>query len=93
MTNSDQLQARQAIQNAREALRNGDRKTARRWAELAASLAPNTEEPWLILAAVASPRASLGYLERALAINPNSKRAREGMRWAQARVQADSGAN
>ena len=92
MTNSDQLQARQAIQNAREALRSGDRKTARRWAELAASLAPNTEEPWLILAAVASPRASLGYLERALTINPNSKRAREGMRWAQARVQADSGA-
>ena len=84
--NSDLDAANQAIQNAHNALREGDKHTTRRWVELAASLAPALEEPWLILAAVASPRASVAYLEQALKINPQSGRARAGMVWARERL-------
>jgi lipoprotein-anchoring transpeptidase ErfK/SrfK len=43
------------------------------------------------LAAVASPRASLVYLLRALEINPNSQTARRGLRWAIRRNQGSRG--
>ena len=82
---SNPITTDQAIQNARQALRRGDKRTARRWAELAASLAPEMEEAWLILAEVANPRASLAYFEQALKINPRSRRASEGLRRAQQR--------
>jgi len=72
----------QALQQATNALQRGDKHAARTWAQLAASLAPGMEAPWLILAAVARPHASIAYLERALEINPNSQRAREGLVWA-----------
>jgi lipoprotein-anchoring transpeptidase ErfK/SrfK len=85
--NAELLRAQKAIQNAREALRDGERSTARRWAEQAAKLAPQLEDPWLILAAVANPRASVAFIERALKINPDSPRARKGMQWALSRLQ------
>ena len=85
--NAEMIQAQKAIQNAREALRDGDRNAARRWAEQAAKLAPQLEDPWLILAAVASPKASVAFIERALKINPDSPRARKGMQWALKRLQ------
>jgi len=85
--NAELIQAQKAIQSAREALRDGDRGAARRWAEQAAKLAPQLEDPWLILAAVASPKASLAFIERALKINPDSPRARKGMQWALKRLQ------
>lgn len=79
-------EARLAVQKAREALRNNNHTEARKWAEHAASLAPQMEDPWLVLAAIASPRASVEYIQRALKINPNSLRARKGMEWAQSRL-------
>jgi lipoprotein-anchoring transpeptidase ErfK/SrfK len=85
--NAELIQAQKAIQNAREALRDGDRSAARHWAEQAAKLAPQLEDPWLILAAVASPKASVAFVERALKINPDSPRARKGMQWALKRLQ------
>jgi lipoprotein-anchoring transpeptidase ErfK/SrfK len=72
----------QALKEATNALQRGDKHVARTWAQIAASLAPDMEEPWLILAAVARPHASIAYLERALEINPESKRARAGLVWA-----------
>jgi len=48
--NRDPISARQAVQNAKQELKRGDRQTARRWAEFAASVAPGMEQPWLILA-------------------------------------------
>ena len=75
-----------AIQNARQAFHHGDHISARSWAEKAAALEPSQEEAWLWLAAVASPRASVYYLRRALEINPSSKRARSGMHWAVQRL-------
>lgn len=85
--NPNLFQAQKAIQNARDALRSGDRSAARRWAEQAAKLAPELEDPWLILASVANPRASVEFIERALKINPESPRARKGMQWALKRLQ------
>ena len=63
----------QVLQQAKEALERGEKHEARYWAQIAASMAPNMEEPWLILAAVANSRASIAYLERALKINPKSE--------------------
>ena len=79
-----------AIKEAHQALQQGELSDARRWASVAAELQPDHEDPWLILAAVASPRASIEYLNRALAINPASQRARRGMLWAVQRYRAES---
>jgi len=79
--------AKEAIRRSRIALKKGDKDLARRWAEKAASLAPNLEDVWLLLAAASSrPQLSIHYLERALAINPQSKRAQKGMAWAKKRL-------
>jgi lipoprotein-anchoring transpeptidase ErfK/SrfK len=72
--------------NAQQSLRLGDRLAARHWAEIAVELDPNSEEAWLTMAAVASPRASINYLEQALKINPQSQQAQKGMQWAKARL-------
>ena len=88
---TDSESGQQALLNARRAVQQGDRQTARRWAETAAAFCPDLEEPWLILAAVGSPRASVAYLERALRINPDSQRARQGMHWAASRLRKETG--
>ena len=82
------ITVQQAIQNAAEALRRGDRRSARHWAQIAASSSPTLEEPWLILAAVSSPHAAIEYLKQALLANPGSERAMRGLRWAQDRLAA-----
>jgi lipoprotein-anchoring transpeptidase ErfK/SrfK len=76
----------EAIGRARDAQQHGDKRHARLYAEEALRLAPELEEPWLMLAALASPRASVAYLEQALKINPESERAHKGMLWAVARL-------
>lgn len=81
-------QAYQAVRLARQALQKGDHRQARSAALQATRLAPELEDGWLLLAAVASPRASLAYLQRALEINPNSQRARLGMHWALQRARS-----
>jgi lipoprotein-anchoring transpeptidase ErfK/SrfK len=88
MTSHD-VPLRQALENARTAYHQGNQSKTRYWARLAASINPDIEEPWLWLAAVSSPRASVAYLQKALAINPNSVRAREGMHWAVKRVRLE----
>ena len=79
------IESREALTYAREALKNGAKEEARRWAERAAGLAPQSEDPWLILTAVSDPRESVEYARKALAANPNSARAKRGMEWALAR--------
>ncbi|MFH1524909.1 MAG: L,D-transpeptidase family protein [Chloroflexota bacterium] len=85
--NSNLEAAHLSITYAQQALQCGDRHAARRWAEKAAAWAPELEDPWLILASLAAPSASVTYIQRALRVNPKSERAREGMRWAQERLQ------
>ncbi|MGD0611301.1 MAG: L,D-transpeptidase [Anaerolineales bacterium] len=74
--------ARQVLNLAYEALQRGDKHEARYWAQIAAWMLPKMEDPWLILAAVAKPRARIAYLEQALEINPNNQRAREDLNLA-----------
>lgn len=86
--NADKNGAKLAFRNAYQALKLGDRAAARRWAFQATVLWPDFEDPRLLLAAIASPRASTAYLERALLIHPDSPRVIAGMNWAQKRIQA-----
>ena len=81
-------QSNSEIIQAFQALKSGDRLEARRLAEKSVSLYPNQEEPWLILAAVASPHASVEYLKKALEINPQSEAAKKGLKWAEERLQS-----
>ena len=78
--------SRAILLNAQNALQRGDRQAARGLAMQALVLDPDSEEPWLILAALASPRASVNYLEQALTINPDSQRAHKGLQWALGRI-------
>jgi lipoprotein-anchoring transpeptidase ErfK/SrfK len=73
------IESRKLITDAREALKKGNMTQARQLAERAAELAPQSEDPWLILAAVVSPRESASYIRKALEVNPNSPRAQKGM--------------
>ena len=73
---------RSALYQAVQAVRRGDRAQARTWAAQAARLNPDSEEPWLVLASIAPPPASLAYIKVALEKNPRSQPAREAMEWA-----------
>ncbi len=74
------------FKKARRALKQGKRTEARRLARQVVGQAPDQEAAWLLLAATANPRASIAYLKEALAINPKSRRAKQGLRWAKKRV-------
>jgi lipoprotein-anchoring transpeptidase ErfK/SrfK len=80
--------ASDAILQANLSLQAGDRGQVRRWAERALQLDSSSVEAWLMLAAVASPRASVEYLKKALEIDPSNQRARQGMHWAIQRLRA-----
>jgi lipoprotein-anchoring transpeptidase ErfK/SrfK len=86
MMPSNQPTAREAIRYAQEALHRGDKRAVRHWAELAIAQDATREEPWLFLAAVSTPRASVMFLGRALQVNPGSERAKKGMEWALKRL-------
>jgi len=85
--NANQLH--RALENARISYHQGNHSNTRYWAKLAININPNIEEPWLWLAAVSSPRASVSYLQKALSINPQSHRARQAMHWAVKRVRLE----
>ena len=70
MIERDAVKAAQALEKAAEALQKNLTADARRWAMMAASLNPDLETPWLILASISKPHASLAYFQRALEINP-----------------------
>ena len=78
----DHEPAQEALKQAAAALQRDDKFEARRLAIRAAMLNPGLETPWLILAAVVQPEASITYLNKALEINPHSERARAGLHWA-----------
>ncbi len=82
--NSSRGNAQNLLEAAMLALKKGDRRAARRFAEQAAALAPQLEQPWLMLAFLASRRAARYYFERALAVNPTSQRALAGLEWLKA---------
>ncbi len=91
-TDTEFERVRKVLQNAEEAFRRGDHPATRSWAQQAVTLAPNLEEPWLWLASVSNPRASIGYLKCALEINPQSPRARLEMHRAIQSLRKTNGA-
>ena len=81
--NHELIEARELVVKAREALRRGDKPSARQWGEQAARLMPGMEDVWLVLAASdPNPQKALAYAQRALKINPQSTRAQRGVEWA-----------
>ncbi len=78
--------ALEALNAARLALARHDRAAARHLAQQAVQLDGSLEDGWLILAALAAPRASIAYLQQALKVNPTSQRAQQGMAWALQRL-------
>lgn len=88
MSRKEPVTAQQALTYAHKAIKAGDKQLARQWASHAASIAPESEEPWVMLASLANPRASLEYLKRALEINPHSESAKRSMHWAERRKKA-----
>jgi hypothetical protein len=81
MMTTDPAESSTILQSAVEALKRGDKVAAQNLAQQAASLAPETEAPWLILAALASPDESLDYVRKALQINPDSRAANQALDW------------
>ncbi|MGD8623482.1 MAG: roadblock/LC7 domain-containing protein [Anaerolineae bacterium] len=64
------------------AARQGKKGLARRLLHKVTELDPAREETWLWLASVASDsQEAHAYLETVLALNPNNRQAREGLRW------------
>ena len=88
--NPNQTAAYRYLEQAQQARKAGDKHLARKYAEQAARLAPELEDVWLMMAALASPRASIVFLEKALQINPNSERVRQGMHWAVNRLRTET---
>jgi lipoprotein-anchoring transpeptidase ErfK/SrfK len=81
------IEAREFITKARNALKNGDKESARDWGEKAALLAPDLEDAWLVLtAADSNPEDALAYAQKALELNPASVRARKGVEWAMGKL-------
>jgi len=64
------------------ALKRGDKRSARSFAEKAIKENPENEDAWLILTALSSPEASVYYAKKSLEINPASKKARKAIKWA-----------
>src|SRR5215510_10435409 len=90
--NANFVQARDMIVKSREAMRRGDKVTARMLGEQAALLVPDMEDAWLILAASDPNREdALAYAKRAREINPHSTRARKGVDWAEGRLNQAQG--
>jgi lipoprotein-anchoring transpeptidase ErfK/SrfK len=85
--NNQFIEARELIANARESLRRGDKVSARQMGERAAHLAPDMEDVWLVLTASdPDPQDALAYAQKAVQINPQSKRAQRAVEWATDRL-------
>lgn len=73
---------RSIILKALDALKKGDKDLARQLAWHATSLVPDSEAPWLILAAVTKdPDESMKFIKVALDVNPNSRQANKAREW------------
>jgi len=78
--------SRQLTQAAKEALKRNDRVLARALAKRAYSFDNQNIDSLLILGGLANPQESIGYLKRALELDPQDLRAKEGMSWAVQRL-------
>ena len=77
------------LKEGTQAWQEGNRSAARRLARETLRLNPENEDAWLLLAATASPHASLAYLQRLLEINPYNPQANSAMQWALSRLESE----
>jgi lipoprotein-anchoring transpeptidase ErfK/SrfK len=87
--------ANEYIVQACEALKRGDKETARQLSTKATQIVPGMENAWLLLAfSASSPRDALACARRAIQSHPESQRARQCLRWAhdwEKKTRADGG--
>lgn len=83
---ADPARFQHALSNAKQAFKRGDRSAARKWAAEAARQDPEQEIPWLMLGALANPKAAPKYYQRALSVNPQSQLAKVGLQRARNRL-------
>jgi len=80
-------EAQKIIQAALAILKRGDKETTRLLAQEANALAPELEQPWLLLAGLSEPAESLVYIEKALMLNPDSPTAQRALEWVNEKLQ------
>jgi lipoprotein-anchoring transpeptidase ErfK/SrfK len=78
--------SKQLTKAAKDALKRNDRVVARALAKKAHSFDDRNIDPLLILGGLSGPQESIGYLKKALALDPQDPRAKEGMSWAVQRL-------
>ena len=83
-------EARIALKFSLEALQHSDWENARRLAYEAIELSPEWEHPWLVLAFIAPPSERLGYIQKALLLNPDSHPAQQAQEWANHQLKVSS---
>jgi len=87
-------EAQENINNAREALRRGDKETARDLAEKAVLMDANLVDAWLVLvAADRNPEDALAYAQKALELDPANPRSQKAVQWAMAQLQSAQAGN
>src|SRR5512138_1505047 len=79
--NSEMNAAQPVIQAAMRALKNGDRREARRLAEQLITQDPHIVQAWLILAYTSGPKAAEIYLNQAVELNPGSPQLLAALDW------------
>lgn len=79
-------EAKHLIIAAKEALRQGDRVTAKRLARNAIGLEPNNLDGLLILGGLSDPQSSIIFVQRALDVDPENPHTQEALRWATERL-------
>ena len=78
------------LEQAKAALRRGDRMLSRRIAQKLVREHPEDIEGWLLLGGLSSPKASLAYLRQAEEIDPYNPRVRQALAWARSRVSEET---
>lgn len=73
------------LEQAKAALRKGDRTLARRLARQVVVANPNDVRGWLLLGGLSSPKASRVYLQKAAELAPDDLRVRQAQSWANRR--------
>jgi len=87
-------EAQENINNARDALRRGDKETARDLAEKAVLMDANLVDAWLVLvAADRNPEDALAYAQKALELDPANPRSQKAVQWAMAQLQSAQAGN
>jgi lipoprotein-anchoring transpeptidase ErfK/SrfK len=85
-TDPNTLQAEDKLAEARQALAAGHKLEARHGAWEALAVDRENVKAWLMLAALASPRASVNYIKHALELRPHNPVAQRALEWAEARL-------